>query len=46
MGLYYDKRNRYIHSISKDKRYKVLNARLKELVAGDIKWFKLDFTPG
>ncbi|CAD8170894.1 unnamed protein product [Paramecium octaurelia] len=33
MGLYYDRRNKYMHSISKDRRYKVFNLRMKELVA-------------
>ncbi|CAD8077014.1 unnamed protein product [Paramecium primaurelia] len=33
MGLYYDRRNKYIHSISKDHKYKVFNLRMKELVA-------------
>ncbi|CAD8083004.1 unnamed protein product [Paramecium sonneborni] len=37
MGLYYDRRNKYLHSISKDHKYKVFNLRLKELIA--------DFTP-
>ncbi|CAD8180472.1 unnamed protein product [Paramecium pentaurelia] len=32
MGLYYDRRNKYIHSISKDHKYKVFNLRMKELI--------------
>lgn len=34
MGLYYDRKRKYLHSISKDRKYRVLNLRKGELVAG------------
>lgn len=34
MGLYYDRKRKYLHSISKDHKYRILNLRKGELVAG------------